>query len=153
MALETGRTSQQAITPVAEELARLAVEVAPALRAYSISLDLWAQEMAIVLLCRRGLDRQGVLDHNGMPRESLLKHINSHTRNALQLLREMGMTRKVAAELQLDLAQAAQAALGAARHASEGHQVPAPVREFLEAGGFAQPQPTPQVVDHEGGPS
>jgi len=136
LSLVHGAFSQQAITPVAEVLAERVLLSAPVLRAYPFLVDLWAQETAIVLLLRRALDKQGVVDHNGVPRDSLHKWISSHTRTAMQLLREAGLTRKVAAELQLDIAQAAQAAMGAAHQASK---VPGPVREFLEQQGFPSP--------------
>lgn len=137
LSLRTGVHSQTAITPLAEKLLEYAVATVPAVTAFPIALDLWAQEMAIVVLHRRALDLRGVLDHNHEPRETLLRGLRAHTKLAMAFTREMGLTRKVAAELQLDAALAAQAAMGAAQRASS---VPEPVRKWLGERGYPSPE-------------
>jgi hypothetical protein len=142
LTLRHGAHSQRAVTPVAEMVAQLVVQVAPALSvpAYRFSVDLFSRAYAKVLLLEAELDRVGVTDDNGGPREELLKQSQAASRLAMQLLREMGLTRKVAAELQLDLAVAAQAAVGAARQAA----VATPeVRQWLVDAGHLPAEPTP----------
>ena len=128
-----GAYSQAAITPVAELVAAVAVERAPVLQGHAFLVDLFSQEYAVVLLLRKALDTQGVVDHAGAPRGELLKNVLSHSRLALQLLREAGLTRKVAAELQLEIAQTAQAVMSAERIAAT---MPAPVEGWLQANGL-----------------
>jgi hypothetical protein len=131
--LRFGYASQRAITPLADLIAGLAMQEAPVLRAFPFLVDLFAQEFAIVLLLRKTLDTVGVTDHNHEPRESHLRRLATHTNAVMKLLREMGLTRKVAAELQLDIAQAAQAAMATAKSAAK---VPEPMQAFIAARGF-----------------
>ncbi|MCU1624244.1 MAG: hypothetical protein JWL79_3089 [Frankiales bacterium] len=131
--LRFGYASQRAITPLADLIAGLAMQEAPVLRAFPFLVDLFAQEFAIVLLLRKTLDTIGVTDHNHEPRESHLRRLASHTTQVMKMLREMGLTRKVAAELQLDIAQAAQAAMATAKSAAN---VPEPMQAFIAERGF-----------------
>lgn len=142
-----GATSKRAITPVAQRLAELVVSIAPAMAAFPLEVDLFARTYAVVLLLDVHLDEVGVLDDDGAPRESLLKWRASFARQSMTQLREMGLTRKAAAELQLDVAAAAQAAVGAATRvegASPG------VQAFLQHHGL-QVVPAAAVDPEEGG--
>ena len=119
LSLRHGVFSDRAITPVAQRIARLVMTIAPAMAGYPLQVDLYARTYAPLLLIDAQLDAVGVLDDDGAPRESLLKWRSSLVRQAMTQLREMGLSRKAAAELQLDVASAAQAALGAASRAEE----------------------------------
>jgi hypothetical protein len=132
LSLRHGVFSERAITPVAQRVAELVLSIAPAMAAYPLEVDLYSRTYGVVLLIDAELDRIGVLDERGGPRESLLKWRSSFARQAMSQLREMGLTRKAAAELQLDVAAAAQATVTAAQRAAAA---PAEVKAFLAGRG------------------
>ncbi|MCU1592162.1 MAG: hypothetical protein JWP11_3418 [Frankiales bacterium] len=144
LALKHAGYSDRAVTPVAQRVANLLVSIAPALVAYPLQVDLFSRTYAKVLILESALDEVGVLDEHGKPRETLLKHAASWTNKAQQQLREMGLTRKAAAELQLDVAVAAHAAVGAARQAEQASSA---VRAFLQGRGLLPDAD----ADHSGG--
>jgi hypothetical protein len=139
LSLKHGVTSERAITPVAQRVAQLLVSLAPALAAYPLQVDLFSRTYAPLLLIDAYLDEVGMLDEHGKPRETQLKWRSSLVRQAVTQLREMGLTRKAAAELQLDVAAAAQAAVGAARQAEQASPA---VQAFLRGQGVVDGEPT-----------
>lgn len=145
LSLRHGARSDRAITPVAQRVAQLLASIAPALAAYPMQIDLCSRTYAPLLLIDAYLDEVGVLDESGVPRERLLKQRSALVREVRAQLREMGLTRKAAAELQLDVAAAAQAAVGAARQAETASSA---VQAFLRGAGVLG---EPDAADEDDG--
>lgn len=152
LSLSYGAFSDRAVTPVAQRVADLVVDLAPALAPFPLQVDVFARTYATVLLLEAQLDRQGVTDAEGRPPEGLHKWRSHYLRQSSQQLREMGLTRKAAAELQFDVAAAAQAAMSAARGVSEASpEMQAFMRERGWLPGDADAAPAEPAEGGEGG--
>jgi hypothetical protein len=100
-AVTHGAHSPGIVDALAAEYAQMAVDAAPylALDRFAFALTAWARAEARCELLSRHLDRHGVLNNRGTPRQSILRVLGTSERAAAQGRDALGLSPESAARI------------------------------------------------------
>jgi hypothetical protein len=87
---------------LAEQLATALVKSRPDLKDYAFAVAAWAQAETRAALLRLEIDRRGIVDEVGDPRDSLLKWLHGAERRAAEERRNLGLDPSSRARLERD---------------------------------------------------
>jgi hypothetical protein len=100
--LRHGGFSGRTIEPLAEQLASALLKARRDLTDHAFAVAAWAQAETRAALLRLEIDRRGIVDEAGEPRESLLKWLHGAERRAAEERRNLGLDPSSRARLERD---------------------------------------------------